>query len=271
MLEDERNNVYYPIAVCIHTRQRNKLHIDLKSAKWREKMGKCTFFKGEIHAKMTKTCVNGGTRRAMVKVTLSCLPSMAGRRDIRWKFSCLHAPTTSADLIWIRKTHWKLREGKVGHSWAGTAKLVLGQGACLRLNMSTIVGCGFFRTSPEIATVQLQWWSKCLGMRPMTDARLTPCDAMAADQWSSQKDLYANAFVHVELTRWSAICSYSAKGALKTYSTQPTIKERGEEAHVRSAVQGLPHTSSPVSSSRSSCLASTSLSFSIWFDVFTTS
>ena len=30
------------------------------------------------------------------------------------------------------------------------------------------------------------------------------------------------------------------KGALKTYSTQPTIKERGEEAHVRSAVQGLP-------------------------------
>ena len=63
------------------------------------------------------------------------------------------------------------------------------------------------------------------------------------------------------------------KGAVKTYSTQPTIKERGEEAHVRSAVQGLPHTSSPVSSSRSSCRASTSLSFSIcyWFDVFTTS
>ena len=55
----------------------------------------------------------------------------------------------------------------------------------------------------------------------------------------------------------------SHKGALKTYSTQPTIKERGEEAHVRSAVQGLPHTSSPVSSSRSSCRASTSLSFSI--------
>ena len=63
----------------------------------------------------------------------------------------------------------------------------------------------------------------------------------------------------------------SNKGALKTYNTQPTIKERGEEAHMRSAVQGLPHTSSPVSSSRSSCRASTSLSFSIWFDVFTTS
>ena len=31
-----------------------------------------------------------------------------------------------------------------------------------------------------------------------------------------------------------------SKGALKTYSTQPTIKERGEEAHMRSAVQGLP-------------------------------
>ena len=45
------------------------------------------------------------------------------------------------------------------------------------------------------------------------------------------------------------ICCDMYKGALKTYSTQPTIKERGEEAHVRSAVQGLPHTSSPVSSS----------------------
>ena len=66
------------------------------------------------------------------------------------------------------------------------------------------------------------------------------------------------------------VCVF-AKGALKTCSTQPTIKERGEEAHVRSAVQGLPHTSSPVSSSRSSCRVSTSLSFSIWFDVFTTS
>ena len=65
--------------------------------------------------------------------------------------------------------------------------------------------------------------------------------------------------------------SCTNKGALKTYSTQPTIKERGEEAHMRSAVQGLPHTSSPVSSSRSSCRASTSLSFSIWFDAFTTS
>ena len=32
----------------------------------------------------------------------------------------------------------------------------------------------------------------------------------------------------------------SDKGALKTYNTQPTIKERGEEAHMRSAVQGLP-------------------------------
>ena len=30
------------------------------------------------------------------------------------------------------------------------------------------------------------------------------------------------------------------KGALKTYITQPTIKERGEEAHMRSALQGLP-------------------------------
>ena len=44
-----------------------------------------------------------------------------------------------------------------------------------------------------------------------------------------------------------------------------------QEAHMRSAVQGLPHTSSLVSYSRSSCRASTSLSFSIWFDVFTTS
>ena len=36
-------------------------------------------------------------------------------------------------------------------------------------------------------------------------------------------------------------CSHRTyKGALKTYNTQPTIKERGEEAHMRSAVQGLP-------------------------------
>ena len=55
------------------------------------------------------------------------------------------------------------------------------------------------------------------------------------------------------------------------YATNHKRKGGGIEAHVRSAVQGLPHTSSPVSSSRSSCRASTSLSFSIWFDVFTTS
>ena len=30
------------------------------------------------------------------------------------------------------------------------------------------------------------------------------------------------------------------KGVLKMYSMQPTINERGEEAHMRSAVQGLP-------------------------------
>ena len=48
------------------------------------------------------------------------------------------------------------------------------------------------------------------------------------------------------------------QGGVENVQYATTIKERGEEALVRSTVKGLPHTSSPVSSSRSSCRASTS-------------
>ena len=51
--------------------------------------------------------------------------------------------------------------------------------------------------------------------------------------------MYYREILTVRALRSSRTIEYY-KGALKTYSTQPTIKERGEEAHMRSAVQGLP-------------------------------
>ena len=98
-----------------------------------------------------------------------------------------------------------------------------------------------------------------LGWISLSPVFCTACQYIDCDIFVGKKKIIGRvrSIVISKLTVFSAPASWK--------------KERGEEAHVRSAVQGLPHTSSPVSYSRSSCRASTSLSFSIWFDVFTTS
>ena len=135
------------------------------------------------------------------------------------------------------------------------------------------------------ATLNLQYTPSFLGclwefpwrwacMKPMQEPfheeQKTPvCWIFYLEQ--RHKEQYASSQEHS--FHWS-IHVWLQQGGVENVQYATTIKERGgggEEAHVRSAVQGLPHTSNPVSSSRSSCRASTSLSFSIWFDVFTTS